>query len=59
MAPVPGSPWKCVSRMTSLPPSPHTQYICSLVQSPSSPSSPMLYVGGPVCDFMLPKTLER
>jgi len=24
MAPVPGSPWKCVSRMTSLPPSPHT-----------------------------------
>jgi len=25
MAPVPGSPWKCVSRMTSLPPSPHTQ----------------------------------
>jgi len=27
MAPVPGSPWKCVSRMTSLPPSPHTQYV--------------------------------
>jgi len=27
MAPVPGSPWKCVSRMTSLPPSPHTHII--------------------------------
>jgi len=33
MAPVPGSPWKCVSRMTSLPPSPHTHthtIICHL-----------------------------
>jgi len=27
MAPVPGSPWKCVSRMTSLPPSPHTHML--------------------------------
>jgi len=29
MAPVPGSPWKCVSRMTSLPPSPHTKAVAA------------------------------
>jgi len=31
MAPVPGSPWKCVSRMTSLPPSPHTHFSVGLL----------------------------
>jgi len=31
MAPVPGSPWKCVSRMTSLPPSPHTHTLVIVV----------------------------
>jgi len=45
MAPVPGSPWKCVSRMTSLPPSPHTHtYMQLLVVLPGARSGAFVTV---------------